>query len=52
MQWSKGRGKLGVFDPLIGTWAAEADSEMGTVKCRREFKKVLSGKYIHSRGAR
>jgi hypothetical protein len=46
VKWKKGRGKLGFFDPLIGTWHAEADSEMGPVKCRREFKKVLSGKYV------
>lgn len=46
MKWTKGRGKLGVFDPLIGTWQAEAESDLGFVKCRREFKNVLSGKYI------
>jgi hypothetical protein len=46
MRWSKGRGKLGLFDPLLGSWQAEAKSEMGPVKCTREFKKVLSGKYI------
>lgn len=46
MKWKKGRGKLGLFDPLIGTWHTEAESEMGPVKCRREFKKILSGKYI------
>lgn len=46
MSWKKGRGKLGVFDPLIGAWQAEASSEMGPVKCKREFKRVLSGKYV------
>lgn len=46
MRWSKGRGKLGLFDPLLGIWQAEAKSEMGAVKCKREFKKVLSEKYI------
>jgi len=46
MKWKKRRGKLGVFAPLMGRWLAEADSEMGAVTCRREFKKVLSGKYI------
>jgi len=46
MKWKKGRGKLGLFDPLLGVWQAETDSEMGLVKCRREFKKILSGKYI------
>lgn len=46
MNWKKGRGKLGPFEPLIGAWEAEADSEMGPVRCRREFRKVLSKKYI------
>lgn len=46
MKWRKGRSKLGLFDPLIGVWRAETDSEMGPVKCKREFKKVLSKKYI------
>lgn len=46
MEWKKGRGKLGLFDPLLGSWQAEAKSEMGTIKCKREFKKTLSGKYI------
>lgn len=46
MIWKKGRGKLGLFDPLLGSWQTEAKSDMGPVKCQREFKKVLSGKYI------
>lgn len=46
MKWKKGRGKLGLFDPLLGNWQAEAKSEMGPVKCKRKFKKTLSGKYI------
>ena len=46
MDWKKGRGKLGIFNPLMGSWQAEADSEMGPVKCRRSFETVLSGKYI------
>jgi hypothetical protein len=46
MSWKKGRGKLGIFNPLIGVWRAEAESETGPVTCQREFKKVLSGKYI------
>jgi hypothetical protein len=46
MNWKKGRGKLGIFEPLLGVWQTEAESEMGPVKCQREFKKVLSGKYI------
>lgn len=46
MKWKKGRGKLGVFGPLLGVWQAEADSEMGSVRCKREFKRVLDGKYV------
>lgn len=46
MNWKKGRGKLGIFEPLMGVWRTEAESEMGPVKCQREFKKVLSGKYV------
>lgn len=46
MEWSKGRGKLGVFKPLMGTWQAQADGEMGTVTCRRWFTSVLDGAYI------
>ena len=46
MKWNKGKGKLGLFDALLGTWQAQAESSMGPVRCRREFMKVLSGKYI------
>jgi len=46
MTWKKGRGKLGVFDPLLGSWRAEADSLMGKVICTRTFTKVLDGAYI------
>lgn len=46
MRWHKGRGKLGLFDPLLGIWQAEAESERGQFKCKREFKKALSGNYI------
>lgn len=44
--WKKGRGKLGIFDPLLGNWEAESDSPMGKVKCSRRFEKVLNGEYI------
>jgi len=46
MEWKKGRGKLGIFQPLLGVWQAQAESEMGVVTCRREFKKILDGKYL------
>jgi hypothetical protein len=46
MAWRKGRGKLGIFDPLVGTWQAEADSPMGKVVCTRSFSRVLDGVYV------
>jgi hypothetical protein len=46
MRWKKGRGKLGLFDPLLGKWRAEADSEMGRVICTRGFTRVLDGAYV------
>ena len=44
--WKKGRGKLGPFMPLLGTWVAEADSEMGPVRCRRSLEPILGGHYL------
>jgi hypothetical protein len=44
--WKKGRGKLGFLDPLLGTWRAETDSEMGKVVCVRTFTRVLDGAYV------
>lgn len=44
--WKKGRGKLGIFDPLLGAWEAEADSAMGPVRCERVFERVLGGAYV------
>jgi hypothetical protein len=44
--WKKGRGKLGIFEPLLGKWEASAASPMGNVKCTREFSKILGGNYI------
>lgn len=46
MQWKKGRGKLGIFEPLIGSWRAEADTPMGGVTCTRTFSRVLGGAYV------
>lgn len=45
-RWKKGRGKLGLLDPLIGTWKAEAATPMGSVTCTRSFTKVLNGAYL------
>lgn len=44
--WKKGRGKLGPFVPLHGAWVAEADTDMGRVRCRRELTPILGGHYL------
>ncbi|GCE31844.1 hypothetical protein KDA_73280 [Dictyobacter alpinus] len=44
--WKKGRGKLGILTPLIGTWHTLADTPQGAVLCTRSFQKVLNGSYI------
>ena len=44
--WKKGRGKLGVLDPLMGAWQAEAESPMGPVRCTRTFTRVLGGSHV------
>jgi hypothetical protein len=49
MTWKKGRGRLGVLDPLLGTWRAEADSPTGLVACTRTFTRVLGGRYVELR---
>lgn len=46
MQWTKGRGKLGMFKPLLGQWRCETDSQMGQVNCIRAFTQTLNKKYI------
>lgn len=44
--WKRGRGKLGIFTPLLGTWSAKASTPMGPVSCTRLFTAILGGKYI------
>ena len=44
--WKKGRGKLGVLDPLIGRWSAKASSPLGAVQCTRTFARVLGDRYV------
>lgn len=44
--WKKGRGKLGILQPLLGSWVAKEDSPMGKLTCTRIFKPILDGKYI------
>lgn len=47
MNWKKGRGKLGIFDPLLGTWeVVEKSEDRMNVRCVRSFEKTLQGKYI------
>ena len=46
MAWKKGPGKLGLLDPLLGSWRAEAESPMGKVTCTRTFARVLEGAYL------
>lgn len=47
--WKKGRGKLGVLDPLLGEWIADAVTPMGSVRCRRTLAKTLGGTRIEMR---
>jgi hypothetical protein len=46
MKWKKGRGKLGIIEPLLGQWRTEDESERGPVICTRKFARVLDGAYI------
>jgi hypothetical protein len=48
--WKSGRGKLGVFTPLIGAWRAQATSPMGPLSCERTFTRILGDKYIQLDG--
>lgn len=48
-KWSKGRGKLGFLQPLLGSWKAQAETPMGPVQCTREFTEVLGGHYVELR---
>jgi hypothetical protein len=47
--WKKGRGKLGPFAPLYGSWIAEAESPMGPLRCRRALEPILGGHFIQLR---
>ncbi|MEP6848691.1 MAG: hypothetical protein ABI999_07530 [Acidobacteriota bacterium] len=44
--WKKGRGKLGIFEPLLATWTAEAETPLGPVKCTRTFSYFHREKWI------
>lgn len=45
-RWKRGRGKLGILAPLIGSWKAQANSPMGPIACTRTFTSTLNGAYI------
>lgn len=47
--WKKGRGKLGIFTPLLGTWGAQASSPLGDIYCQRVFQIVLDNSHIQLR---
>lgn len=44
--WKKGRGKFGIFEPLIGTWTAEAETPLGPVRCTRTFSYFHREKWV------
>ena len=47
MTWKKGRGKLGPFSNLLGSWICNKGSKDRTKpECTRVFEKHLDGKYI------
>jgi hypothetical protein len=48
--WTKGRGKLGFLQPLLGTWIAQADTPMGPVRCTRAFES-FGDKYVRLEAA-
>ena len=45
-RWKRGRGKLGILAPLIGSWKATASTPMGPVTCTNTFEPVLGGNYV------
>jgi len=46
IKWKKGRGKLGIMQPLLGEWVAETESARGPLRCRRNLKPILGGNYV------
>lgn len=45
-RWKKGRGKLGILEPLMGKWRAETDSPVGRISCTRSFEPFLRSSYV------
>lgn len=47
MNWKKGRGKLGLFTPLLGNWICNAGSkDRLNPQVVRQFDKTLNGSYV------
>jgi hypothetical protein len=47
MNWKKGRGKLGLFAPLMGEWIAnEGSQDAKQPECHRSFTPALDKQYI------
>lgn len=47
MIWNKGRGKLGLLNPILGHWICNKNSQDRTnPQCTRQIEKTLDGKYI------
>ena len=44
--WTQGPGRLGMLQPLLGRWKAAAGSDMGPVRCSRNFEAILGGAYV------
>lgn len=44
--WKKGRGKLGAFTPLHGAWVADAETQIGPVRCFRKLEPILGSNYL------
>ncbi|MGJ8663323.1 MAG: hypothetical protein ACSHWU_06720 [Marinicella sp.] len=44
--WKKGRGTLGLFKPLLGSWVCQTQTDRGPLVCTRSFQPKLNNKYI------
>src|SRR5882672_5297740 len=44
--WKRGRGKLGILAPLMGSWKATGTSPIGKLTCMRSFTPILGGTRI------
>lgn len=46
LNWKPGRGKLGLFKPLLGLWTSTTDSPHGQMSCTRAFEPALNSSHI------